>query len=99
MSHAVITEVQAVVPADREQSLVAGFEDLLRGPLPDGMLGTDLVRGSDGSWRILSRWGDRAALEAMRAGSEPPAAPALFRRFGAEPMMTVLDVVAGWPSP
>lgn len=99
MSHAVITEVQAVVQADREPSLIAGFQDLLRGPVPDGLLATDLVRGSDGSWRIISRWRDRTALEAMRAGSDPPAAPALFRRFGAEPILTILDVVAGRPSP
>jgi len=37
---------------------------------------------------------DRAALDAMRAAPEPPAASTLFRRFPAEPAMVTMSVLA-----
>jgi len=53
---------------------------------------TELLAGRDGGWKILSLWRDQAALDAMRAGAEPPAAPALFRQLGAEPVLRIYDV-------
>jgi len=94
MSQHVVTEVSATVAPDREDDLVAGFRQLLRSSTPDGLLRTELLRGQEGHWRIQTLWRDRASLDAMRAASEPPAAPTLFRRVGAEPSLTVLDVAA-----
>ena len=39
--------------------------------------------------------GTRPALDAMRAGSEPPAAPALFRQLGAAPELRIYTLQAG----
>ncbi len=89
----VLTEVSAVVAADREAALMTGFQELLRQPTPGGLVRTELLRGEDGHWRIQTLWRDRAALNAVRAGPEPPAAPQLFRRVGADPMLTVLEIV------
>jgi hypothetical protein len=97
VSGPVLTEVSAVVAADREASLLAGYRDLLGQPMPDGLLRTELLRGQDGQWRIQTLWRDRAALDAMRAGPEPPAAPRLFREVGAEPVLTVFDVADAHP--
>lgn len=74
---------------------MAEFEDLLAGGLPEGLLETRLVGDGQGRWAIHSLWRDRAALDAMRASPEPPAAPALFRRFAAEPTLVVMQVLAG----
>jgi hypothetical protein len=90
----IMTVVSAVVPEAREAELVAAFRGLLEQPLPDGLLHTQLLRGAEGGWRVESLWRDRAALEAMRAGSDPPAAPALFRGVGAQPTLAVFEVVA-----
>ncbi|MDQ4213156.1 antibiotic biosynthesis monooxygenase [Microbacterium sp. ASV81] len=99
MPEHVLTEVSAVVAAERESALIAGFAALLDQPLPDGLLRTELLRGSDAedgrTWRIQTLWRDRQALDAMRASAEPPAAPALFRSVGAEPSLTVLTVAKG----
>ncbi|KIQ61882.1 hypothetical protein TR51_21830 [Kitasatospora griseola] len=90
----ILTEVGAVVPADRRAALESAYRRLVDGPLPDGLLHTRLLRAEGGHWRIQTLWRDRAALDAMRAQPEPPAAPRLFREAGAEPTLTVLEVVA-----
>ena len=92
MAGRILTEVSATVQPAREEELVAGFRELIRQAVPDGLLRTELLHGSDGVWRIQTLWRDRPALDAMRAGPEPPAAPSLFRRVGAEPVLTVLEV-------
>jgi len=91
MAEEVLTEVSARVP-DTAGRVSAEFARLLDQPLPDGLLRTELLRGPDDEWRIQSLWRDQAALDAMRAGPEPPAAPSLFRRLGAEPVLRVLRV-------
>jgi len=95
MSAQILTEVSAVVAEDHEDDLLAGFAALMDQQLPDGLLRTELLRGADGAWRIHSLWRDRAALDAMRASAEPPAAPALFRRVGADPTLSILVVADG----
>lgn len=90
----VLTEVAARVSRDRETDLQAGFARLLEQALPDGLLRTELLQGPDGHWRIHTLWRDREALQAMRAGGEPPAAPRLFREVGADPTLTIFDVTA-----
>ena len=99
MSGEVLTEVSAVVAAEREGSLLAGYRDLLAQPIPDGLLRTELLRGQDGHWRIQTLWRDRAALDAMRGGPEPPAASQLFLQVGADPVVAVVEVAESYSSP
>ena len=91
-SSQVLTEVRANVDPARHEELVAGFEALLVGPRPDGLVRTELVRVDD-EWRIQTLWRDRDALSAMASSTEEPAAPRLFRSVGAEPHLTILRVV------
>jgi hypothetical protein len=84
MSGQILTIVTATVDVDRESDLTAGFRKLTAGPMPDGLIRTELLRGQNGSWRIQTLWRDRAALEAVRASPEPPAALELFRDVGAD---------------
>lgn len=97
MAEQVLTEVRATVDRASEGRLVAGFLELLKSPVPDGLLRTELLRGPDRQWRIETLWRDRAALDVMRAGAEPPAAPQLFRSVGAEPALQIWDVVSNHP--
>ncbi|MFD9127570.1 antibiotic biosynthesis monooxygenase [Kitasatospora sp. NPDC059571] len=94
MAEYVVSEVGAVVAPDREAELVALYRELVSGPLPDGLLRTELLRGPSGHWRIQSHWRDMTALEAVRNAPERPAAPQLFRRVGTEPELTVFTVAA-----
>ena len=73
--------------------------ELARRPLPDGLVRTELLAGGDGDWKIQSLWRDQAALDALRAGPEPPAAPALFRRLGAEPVLRIYAIRARHGAP
>jgi hypothetical protein len=82
------------VEPGREQDLVAGFDRLVHGGVPDGLLRTELLRGGGNSWRIETLWRDRAALDAMRSSGQPPAAPQLFASVGAEPVLAIFDLEA-----
>lgn len=92
MTEQVLTEVSAVVAPEREADLVAAYRELVAGPLPDGLMRTELLSGQEGRWRIQTLWRDRAALDAMRASPDGPAAPRLFREVGADPGLALFDV-------
>lgn len=94
MTGQVLTEVSGIVAPEREADLREAYRDVLAHPLPDGLVRTELLDGGNGRWRVQTLWRDRAALEAMRAGAEPPAAPRIFRAVGAEPELQIYDVVA-----
>jgi quinol monooxygenase YgiN len=74
----VLTMVGVEVDESQAEKLIAAFETLLAGGLPDGLLETQLLGDGHGHWAIHSLWRDRAALDAMRAAPAPPAAPACF---------------------
>jgi quinol monooxygenase YgiN len=97
MSPHVLTVVSAVVAEEGRERLIAGFRELVAGPMPDGLLRTELLQGAEGRWRIQTLWRDQEALEAMRAGPEPPAAPALFRRVGSKPSLEIWAVADSGP--
>lgn len=87
----VLTEVRATVDPSRDEAIVAGFEAMVAGSRPEGLLRTELLH-VDREWRIQTLWRDREALAAMRSSTDEPAAPALFRSVGAQPELTIMDV-------
>jgi len=94
-----MTEVGAIVATKRADEVPAAFTEFTQRPLPEGLLRTELLAGPDGEWKVHSLWPDQAALDAMRAGAEPPAAPALYRRLGAEPVLRIYHLRARHTSP
>ncbi len=96
MSSPILTEVSATVDGSREAELVAGFRAMTAGATPVGLVRTELLRGPNGEWRIQTLWRDRASLDAMRAGAEPPAAPRLFGQVGAQSSLQVYEVEYGY---
>jgi hypothetical protein len=93
MSQRILTVVSATVDPSREAELLAGFRSLLTAPAPDGLMRTELLRGATGTWRIQTLWRDQDALDKMRAATEAPAAPQLFRRVGADPSLEIFEVM------
>lgn len=89
----ILTIVTAQVDEDRAQELIDAYAQLLTEGFPDGLLETRLLGDGSGHWAIHSLWRDRAALDAMRAAPEPPAAPTLFRRFAGEPALEIMTVL------
>jgi len=92
MSGQVLSEVSALVAPEREAELITSYRELVAGPLPDGLIRTELLRGAGHRWRVQSLWRDRAALEAVRSNPKLAAAPRLFADVGAEPELTVFQV-------
>lgn len=92
MSAQILTEVSATVAVDRETELVNGYHEITSGGVPDGLVRTELLHGPDRQWRVQTVWRDRAALEAVRARPEPPAALQLFKSVGADPVVRVYEV-------
>jgi len=88
----ILTIVTADIDETAATELTAAYQALLAEGLPYGLLETQLLSNGRGGWAIHSLWRDRAALEAMRASPEPPAAAALFKRFGGEPELAIMYV-------
>lgn len=99
MTGQILTEVSAVVAPEREADLLAAYRELVTRPLPAGLVRTELLTGQGGRWRVQTLWRDRAALEAVRAAPEPPAALRLFRSVDAEPEVALFDVALGRVAP
>jgi quinol monooxygenase YgiN len=92
MATRVVTVIDANIASDREQMLLDGFRQIIEGTKPPGLLGSELLRGQNGEWRIQTAWRDREALLAVRGSGEPPAALALLDRLGAEHAHAVFTV-------
>ena len=80
----ILTVVDAVVPAEREAELLDGFRRLLASEKPEGFLGSELLRGQEGRWRIQTTWRDLDAVRALRASGHGRR-PRSFWRASARP--------------
>ena len=90
----VITILEATVAPDHVADLKAAFSSA-GSQVPRGLLRTDLISASKDPtrWRIQTLWSSREALDAMRQ-TGTPAGVLMFRAAGAEPTLSVFDVVA-----
>lgn len=90
-----LTVLEARVGEDRWDDLMAGYAEI-SSPLPPQMVASVLLQeASDRTvWRIASTWSSREALQEYRDAVDTPEGVALFRKLGAEPALTVFDVVA-----
>ena len=91
----VMTVLEARVDPARAPDLERAFREAAA-ELPSGIVRTSLVRDArDPSlFRIVTFWASREALQAMRASGETPKGVLMFRAAGAEPQLSVSDVVA-----
>ena len=89
-----VTALEAQVSDERVSALTAAYRDATRGPMPPGLMRSVLLRHSADPtrWRIETTWASSEALAAMR-GTGTPRGILIFRAAGAEPTLTILDVV------
>ena len=91
----ILTVLEAHVEPEREDALRAAYRDAAQDSLPSGLVRSTLLRATNDRtvWRIETLWESREALEAMR-GTGTPRGIQIFRTVGAEPTLSVLEVVA-----
>ena len=94
----VVTVLEANVPAGQEAALESAYQAAATTALPPGLVRTELLRDSrdPSRWRIQTWWESRDALEAMRK-ARTPAGVLMFRAAGAEPALSIFDVVSALP--
>lgn len=91
----VMTILEANVPSDKWVALQDAYKSGLQN-LDPGLTQTFLVHNTADStlWRIVTIWESREALNAMRESKQTPRGVLMFRAAGAEPVLSVFDVVA-----
>jgi len=90
----VITMVEGRVPLDAQEALEEAYRAQIDDGLPSGLIQTYLLRDAETDlWRIVSVWRSREDLEKMRATSEGPAAPHIFKAAGVQPTVKIFEVV------
>lgn len=81
-----VTVTEGRVAREREDDLRSAWEETASAPA--GLIQSTLVRGEDGTWRIITFWESRDAVMAMRASGEPPALT-MFHRAGSQPSVSM----------
>lgn len=90
----VLTTLEATVSPKKWNDLKKAYEDLVRQSNPS-VIQSYLVQSAEdvNVWRLMGVWRSRDELEAMRRQGTPGGVK-MFRSVGAEPAMSVFDVVA-----
>ena len=91
----IVTVPEARVPADRAHDLQSAYSEAARGPLPNGLASSTLLRDTADPtlWRIQTVWASRDHLMAMRDAGKPKGVQ-MFEAAGATPSLCIRDVVA-----
>lgn len=91
----VMTILEAHVEPDKWAAFQAAYKAGTSKLLP-GIVRTYLVRSSayPNLWRMMAIWNSPEAVDRMRASGETPPGVLMFRAAGAEPVMSVFEVVA-----
>jgi len=90
----VVTVLEAMVAPERAADLEAAYRSAEKEP-PPGFVRSDLLWAANEPtrWRIQTLWASRAALSAMQSAGTP-AGVMMFRAAGAEPTLTIFEVIA-----
>ena len=96
----ILTILEAQLPPGGAESLQGAYAAAGAEALPPGLVRTELPRDARDAtrWRIQTWWASRDALEAMRSAGTP-AGVRMFRAAGAEPTLSLFEVVDGLPRP
>jgi len=94
----VLTVLEATVPPGQEAALQAAYQAAAAAGLPEGLVHTELLRDArdHSRWRIQTWWTGQEVLEAMRKAGTP-AGVLMFRAAGAEPTLSIFEVVSAIP--
>jgi hypothetical protein len=94
----VMTILEAQVAPERWDLLRKSYEARARLPESGAIVESFLIQGTDdaSTWRIVTVWRDREALDAMRGSGETPTGVLIFGDADAEPRLTIFTV---WANP
>jgi quinol monooxygenase YgiN len=90
----VLTQLEARVAPEQWEVLKQSYHNTTR-QVPSTIYQTYLVQdGTDKElWRILTVWHSHQALQEYRASVDTPAGVLMFREAGAEPTLSIFDVI------
>jgi heme-degrading monooxygenase HmoA len=90
----IMTVLEAHLPAGQAETLQHMFEEEVR-HLPRQMVQNYLTRSTADTslWQIVAIWRSRAALDEYRSSVEVPGGVRMFRAVGAEPTLTIFELV------
>jgi len=96
----VITVLEAHVAPEKTAALEEAYKGAI-GQLDAGITQTFLLRSFKDAtlWQIATVWESREALDEMRRSGETPRGVLIFRAAGAEPVLSVSDIVASAAAP
>ena len=86
----VVTMLQAEVPIEHSSRLIEAFEATGGASLPPQIRESFLLQesGTD-TWRVVTVWASKDALEDYRRTVETPGGVLMFRSVGAEPTLSI----------
>ena len=89
----IMTILEANVTSHRYDDLKNAYQKGTHS-LPPQLVETFLVRSAANpdTWRIITIWKSREALEEMRRSTEVPSGILMFRAAGAEPSLSIFEV-------
>jgi heme-degrading monooxygenase HmoA len=90
----VLTQLEGKVANEHWHKLKQAYDEGLQ-QLPSFIYQTYLVQDDSDKdlWRILTIWHNRQDLEAYQASVETPQGVVMFRAAGAEPTLSIYEVV------
>jgi hypothetical protein len=94
----VMTILEAQVAPERWDALRRSYEARARLPDSGAIVESFLIQGTDddSTWRIVTVWRDREALDELRGSGETPTGVLIFRDADAEPRLTIFTI---WANP
>ncbi|MBZ0295966.1 MAG: hypothetical protein K8L99_25625 [Anaerolineae bacterium] len=90
----VVTQLEGKVSSDQWDTLKQTFTSASQ-QLPSAIDHSYLIQdqATQDMWRILTIWKSREALQDYRASIETPGGVLIFREAGAEPTLSIYDVI------
>lgn len=89
----IVTMLEARIDDENAGRLVDSFAANAQ-PLPPAIVESFLLRESEGDlWRIATVWQSREVLDEYRSSVDTPGGVLMFRSAGAEPTLTVFEVL------
>ncbi len=90
----IVTQLEGMVAPDQWDTLRQAFEKAAQ-QLPSAIDQSYLIqdRSSKNTWRVLTIWKSWEALQEYRAAVETPGGVLMFRAVGAEPSLSIGEVI------
>ena len=91
----IVTNLEALVLQEKWQELQNAYLQVDKASLPNGLLNSHLAQDQSNPklWRILTVWKSKEDMEAYRKSVETPAWFLVFRSVGAEPKLSISDIM------